>query len=447
MRIRTRLIILLVSTTAIFVATVGGIFYADYKIDQGLASTREAYSIVTQVAQLNRLGIEVNATGLPRVKRQWSRKVVALRKSIEAYDGASQTVARMLRELTQLEMTFKEIARIYREESSPGFSGDFSKARFYRLNHLTVLLHSLSTMAERVATENVARAKADQQKRDIWLAAIGVILFIAAVVWSLTLWNGIMTPVRRLLFGIHEVSQGDFDYRVAQTGKGDSNELNNIIKSFNSMLDRLQSLTVSRKRLLDTTELERSRIGRELHDGICQGLTAVRLQGEARGQDDNLSTKWLSENLLSLHNEVQRIVKDLRPAMLDELGLIATLRWFAEQNASQIRVKLRVDVEEQDIPRTLRTPIFRIIQESTSNAIRHGRADTIHIQISGTNNELDVSIEDNGQGFAPITPTFGNGLPGIGERVEAEKGQLTIDSAPGRGCCIMISFPLPDGSS
>ncbi len=253
---------------------------------------------------------------------------------------------------------------------------------------------------------------------------------------------GIMSPLRKMLNAIQIVGHGGMDHRIPPSKK--NNEINALSKSFNAMLDRLQDLTVSRNKVLIATDEERNRIGRDLHDGICQMMTGIRLQMEmlAYHNGNNETIAEIIKNLRQAQNETQRIVRNLHPAMLDEMGLIATIKWFMGHQKDHITLSLNIDIEEHDIPKHLHTPIFRIIQEASSNAIRHGRAESMHIQITRENGELDIFIEDDGRGFSLSAPVFGNGLVNIRERVEANLGELTIDTKPGRGCSIIAAFPV-----
>lgn len=444
MKIRTRLLILFASVAVVFVATLGGIFYADYQIDQTLYSSKNAYEIVNRVSGLNRLVTEISNSGLQRIRQQWGAMSVSLRVALDRHLERDTDIASMTQELGQLDTAFQKLMDMYAEEKEQGFSVDFSEAKKYRLNNISVLLHSLSNKADTIATDNFKRVRDVQLARDTFLLSIGVLWCIAVALWATTLWNGFMSPLQRLLKAIEVVGRGDMSHRIRIVGNG--NEMNNLTRSFNSMLDRLQDLTVSRNRVLTATDQERKRIGRDLHDGICQMMTGIRLQAEslARKDKDNRTLCDIVDNLKQAQVETQRIVKALHPAMLDEMGIIATMQWLVEQVQGTTSVTLSLDVDEADIPPDLHTPIFRITQEAINNTIRHGEAKTIHVQMVRQNDDLDLFIEDDGHGFNPASPNRGNGLINIRERVEANGGEFSIDSAPGRGCCIIASFPISD---
>ncbi|WP_203529431.1 ATP-binding protein [Pseudodesulfovibrio sp. JC047] len=423
-------------------ATLIGMMYVDSSIEKAMDSSQEAYQLVNEVASLNRLATEMNKAGIVRIKQQWKMKIDSLHTAIKKHPAEPQILSKMLHQVQQLDVTFTKMLAMYEKEVASDFSGNFTQARFYRLNHISILLKSLASLVNEIAVKNYDRVRVLQQNRDYFLGAVGLAWFFALAFWSYTLWIGIMIPMRKLLKSIDVVSKGDLSCRVL-IDDGE-NEINNLMRSFNGMLDRLQDLTVSRKALLDATEQERSRIGRELHEGICQTLTAVRLK-LSNLEISPLNFEQIQEVsacLSQTSKEIRLIVKELRPAMLDELGLVSTLNWFAKENKDRIITKLYVNVPETVIPARLRTPIFRIVQEATSNAIRHGEADTIHIQMNCTRDILDVTIEDNGKGFDPTRHYVGNGLITIRERVEAERGEFFLDTTKGRGCFMSASFPL-----
>ncbi len=441
MRIKTRLVFLFTSVAVVVTATLCGMFYAEHKIDEALSLSRKAYVIVHSVSELNRLATEINNSGIPRIHMQWDKKMPSLWKALGEYQGDTETTARLHREVALLDSTFSKLIKTFDNQTPSNISANFSQARIYRLNHLTVLLHSISTLADNIAKKRYEQIQSVQEKRNLFLLACGAVWCVMVIIWTSALWTGIMTPLHRLLRSIKTVGQGDLGHRVKITGNG--NEINSLILSFNSMLDRLQELTVSRKRIFDTTEQERTRIGRDLHDGISQMLASIKLQLEviSHNSTDKKAILKVMRDLVRAQKEIQRIVKDLRPVMLDDYGLILTLQWFCDQGGTDINFQLNVYIDEKDIPKKLHTPIFRIVQEATSNAQHHGKADTIQIQINKGENTIDLCVEDNGQGFDTGLKTTGNGLGNMRERVAAEQGDFIVDSSKGCGCCIIASFP------
>lgn len=210
--------------------------------------------------------------------------------------------------------------------------------------------------------------------------------------------------------------------------------------------------------LLTVQERERQRIALDLHDVLGQSLTLIKLSledtsrllaanetSEAAGQLQRLKLK-----VNDAFDEVRRISKDLRPSMLDDLGLLATLSWFFREvgtTCPDMMIEKDFDVREADIPAALRIVIFRIVQEATGNIIKHAHADCIRVKIGKTGGVLHFSIEDNGLGFDQAAMSRrsslekGLGLLSMHERAELSGGECEIESAPGKGTRIRVSWP------
>lgn len=204
--------------------------------------------------------------------------------------------------------------------------------------------------------------------------------------------------------------------------------------------------------LLNVQENERKRVARELHDGINQTLSAIKFSLETRlsRMDGNKAPEGMSiERIISLvHNgieEARRIQMDLRPPMLDDLGVVATLQWFTREFRAvydHVRVDVEVDVNEEDISDTLKVVLFRIVQEAFNNTSRHSYADTVRLSIKQVNEHIELSIVDNGVGFDMGTAKMGVGLGSMKERAELSLGSLQVSSAPQQGTAITASWPV-----
>jgi signal transduction histidine kinase/streptogramin lyase len=216
---------------------------------------------------------------------------------------------------------------------------------------------------------------------------------------------------------------------------------------------RLRSLT---RQLEDAKEEEKRRIARELHDEMGQLLSAIKIDLKALGrlpaQSDERGARiadaiGLVDNMIG---HVRAMALDLRPPLLDELGLVAALRGYAE--GQSVRTGVPIGVEANAGAETLRpdTAIaaFRIVQEAVNNTLRHASADRITVSVRADENRLLLSVRDDGRGFdvaeALQRAATGRhlGLLGMRERVEALGGRLEIDSTPGQGTEIRASVPL-----
>lgn len=210
---------------------------------------------------------------------------------------------------------------------------------------------------------------------------------------------------------------------------------------------------------LTIQEAERQRIAADLHDGLGQSLSLVNMSienvssllgaGEPAKAAECLDR--LKPKVKEMMEEVRRIAMNLRPATLDSLGVLATLSWyFRELDAACPSIKLQRDfsVEESDVPGFLKTPIFRILQEASSNAIKHARANRIKVRLVKKRGALELSIEDNGKGFDPAEVAGqselnrGLGLQSMRERAVLSCGIYELKSAPKKGTRICVRWPL-----
>ncbi len=211
-------------------------------------------------------------------------------------------------------------------------------------------------------------------------------------------------------------------------------------------------------RLMTAQEDERKRICRDLHDSIGQSLVAIKFGVEnvlakTEQQGDKASVELLENLILVIQRaseEARRIQTNLRPSLLDDLGITATISWFCrdfETLYSGIRVEKEINIEEQEVPEPFKVDMFRIIQEALNNVAKHSRADLVRLVLRRTHGQIDLVIEDNGQGFDPeyvwsVNKTdAGVGLTGMKERAELSGGAFLIDSHRGKGTIVQASWP------
>ncbi len=216
-----------------------------------------------------------------------------------------------------------------------------------------------------------------------------------------------------------------------------------------------KELRILSNQLLSAEEKERKRMARELHDGIGQALSAIKFSVENSLR--NLRDSPYESELKSLEaliplaqktiEEVRRIVKDLRPSILDDLGILATITWFCRefQNVyADIRINRELEIQEIDIPSPLKTVIYRILQEALNNVAKHSRADRVDLKLQKTQNGMELIVSDNGTGF-DLNQTIslhasrrGFGLASMRERAELSGGKFEIRSEPGYGTTIKV---------
>jgi PAS domain S-box-containing protein len=216
-----------------------------------------------------------------------------------------------------------------------------------------------------------------------------------------------------------------------------------------------KELRILSNQLLSAEEKERKRIARELHDGIGQALSAIKFSVENAllelREETNPIDLGALETVIPLTQktieEVRRIVKDLRPSILDDLGIIATIGWFCREFKNVytgIRIETTIDIKEDEVPRRFKTIIYRILQEALNNVAKHSQANFVHLRLRKNATGMELSIHDNGRGFnldqamSLKTSRRGFGLASMRERAELSGARFEIDSTIGRGTTVRV---------
>ena len=221
-------------------------------------------------------------------------------------------------------------------------------------------------------------------------------------------------------------------------------------------MDALEQQQELRRELLRHTvraqEDERARIARELHDETAQTLSAFTLE-LATLQNDKLrksDMKQTVERLQTLSRDMSqglyRLVHDLRPAQLDDLGLVPAMRFLVDQDCCPLglRVNIEVNGTPRRLPALVETVLFRVGQEALANLARHAQVHEGRVEIVYGGTDVTLRVVDRGRGFDPTEnfhPPHGWGLAGMKERVESIDGTLQIISAPGQGTTIEVCVP------
>jgi signal transduction histidine kinase len=222
--------------------------------------------------------------------------------------------------------------------------------------------------------------------------------------------------------------------------------------------DELTKREALRRELLRHTvraqEEERTRIARELHDETSQVLTAFSLDLATLRTVvcDRTEVKNLVDRLQELSKQMSqglyRLVHDLRPAQLDDLGLIAALEYLKDESVSAgLDVSMDIHGKARRLDSVVETVLFRVAQEALQNVVRHAQVRLARIVLVYQSQEITLKIEDSGVGFNPVqsfAPPRGWGLAGMRERVESVGGQLSIESRPGIGTIVEVAVPVFD---
>ena len=226
-----------------------------------------------------------------------------------------------------------------------------------------------------------------------------------------------------------------------------------LLQQSRQMQEQLRHLS---HQLLSAQEEERKTISRELHDQIAQILTGINVQLASLKTEARLNTKDLEKRITSTQRLVEKSVKivhrfarELRPSVLDDLGLIPALHSFVKAFAKRthLRVRLRIFAGVEQLDAAKRTVLFRVAQESLTNVARHARATHVEMCIEKVSDSVHMQVKDNGKSFLverTLHAIKNNrlGLLGMRERVEMVGGSFGIKSAPGKGTTIEVLIPF-----
>ena len=224
-------------------------------------------------------------------------------------------------------------------------------------------------------------------------------------------------------------------------------------KTENALRESESQVTNLTSQLLLAEEKERKRIANELHDSLGQSLNAIAISVRTTLEKVGNKVKTGFESLEAIMpiiqqsiDEVRRIGMNLRPALLDDLGLLPTLGWFVrdyQKTYPGIRVEKQTEIEEIQVPDPMKAVVYRILQEATNNIAKHSEANLVSISLTRTKDgRIELVIEDNGIGFDMESVKKGLGLGSMRERAELSGGSFDIESVKGKGTLIRASWPI-----
>lgn len=231
-----------------------------------------------------------------------------------------------------------------------------------------------------------------------------------------------------------------------------------LLEQSRRMQEQLRLLS---RELLSAQEEERKKISRELHDVIAQTLTTINVRLAALKKEATFSTKGLERSIARTQQLVQesveivhRFARELRPTVLDDLGLIPALHTFLKtfREETGIRVSLSAFAKVEQVNGDKRTVLYRVAQEALTNVARHAQASSVHVQIQKLDGAICLKIRDDGKGFQEERVLHAKkskrlGLLGMRERLEMVGGRFAIESVPGKGTTVIAQIPLMNRSS
>ncbi|WP_226580635.1 sensor histidine kinase [Halobacillus litoralis] len=233
--------------------------------------------------------------------------------------------------------------------------------------------------------------------------------------------------------------------------------LNYLTKDFKHVSDALENAKEKQQfglQIIEAQEEERRRLSREIHDGPAQMLANVMLRSDLvertyreRGIDEAMEeVKSVRSLVRSALYEVRKIIYDLRPMALDDLGLIPTLKKYlatVEEYNESMQITFTSFGTERRLESKYEVALFRLIQESVQNAVKHAEASIIKVKVEMKPSAVSIIVKDDGRGFDPSKKKDKSfGLMGMRERVDMLDGELNIDSSIGEGTIVTIHLPI-----
>lgn len=291
-----------------------------------------------------------------------------------------------------------------------------------------------------------------------------VLTMLLGLLVNIALIRASFRPLFGLMYTIRKVSAGDTHTR-AKVAATDT-EIGELAQAFNKMLDGLEQARKDQAILiLQAQEEERRRLALELHDESSQNLsallihTAILRQSLQAVPDERAAQPFytqINEGLQGLNHltqitldSIRILAQQLRPSVLDDLGLFSALRWLAEDSRERLHLPVEIQLEDiEDIIRSQQhsdlyeTTLFRIAQESLTNAARYAHPQ--HVWLSVTQNQQSICLQvcDDGIGFDSTQKYAGLGIAGMRERANLLEGSLTITSQGGQGTSVEVVLPL-----
>ncbi len=328
--------------------------------------------------------------------------------------------------------------------------------------------------------QEVVLAPASALKRGFLL--LGIITIATSVLLTVGITKGVLRPVEQLIKVTRRIGEGDLSARVEYSG---SDEIGELARSFEQMRQRLatsleyikkQNIELERRvkertrqleesqrkiasllrQVINTQEEERKRIARELHDETMQELSAFLMRLEyCRLYPESITDEKIDEMknmVIKILDGIRNTIQNLRPTVLDDLGLEAGIRWLLERNLKDKGINYFLTIKgdrDRRLEPQMEITLFRIIQEAIMNIAKHSEAENVYVVIKNSKESIEVDIEDDGKGFN-VEKVLGDismdgrglGLLGMKERASLFDGELNICSSEGMGTRVSLRFPI-----
>jgi len=319
-----------------------------------------------------------------------------------------------------------------------------------KATHRPVVIHG------RILGEFVITPDPSYEIAEIWndtfgLLGLGLLFFLVAngvVYWAV---DRALHPINKILNALTQLEHGHLDARLPLFSLP---ELSNVSNKFNTMAQTLQNSTINNQRLtqqmISLQEVERKNVAHDLHDEIGQHLTAISIDATTilKTKDiksAHISAMAISEVTSQMMGIVREMLQRLKPAMIEEMGLHASLHDLVEswrQRNRGISTSVSISSQLNHINETVAITAYRIVQECLTNITKYANARLVTIKVEVKDEYLKLLVQDNGRGLDDGFTSKGFGLAGMRERVEGLGGVFHLSSEPNAGVLIEISLPV-----
>ena len=333
----------------------------------------------------------------------------------------------------------------------------------------TVSMPSGTSITMMVGIPTSVAYAAANRRLAISLSTLGVVALVTIVIAERMTARMFTRKIENVVRAARRLSAGDLAARTGETWTGD--EIGELARTFDAMAwtleqrtrdlqQAVESLRALTAKLETVREEERTRISRELHDDVGQALTGVRMDLDRLGErveraglpEDQrapINAKLVSACKLvdSALDTARRVSRQLRPSVLDVLGLRAAIEWQLEELRTRtgLSAEIIADADVPSLPEPVTVALFRIVQESLTNVMRHAQASAVTVRLGVEGDQVVIEVMDNGRGFdagASAGATFALGLLGMRERAAAVGGTCEIVAQPGEGTIVRAAVPM-----
>ncbi len=378
-------------------------------------------------AELSRLYREPASANLP-VGAQLTRALPALATLLRGFNGEPYRVT--LTDADGQELAASDAPR-------PGGAGGLLETKA-QVGRTDWTIHLVQPMSE-------ALGPVFWLRRLLVAGSIVSCVFVILLAWGAA--QSVRRPIVRLTADAQRLANGDLEQPIAPAGIDEIGQLAAALERMRQALAQDELLGRLLRKVIAAQEEERKRLARELHDETLQQLTALGMHLDLMpGPKRPAEARRLVDQMI---DDLHRVIYDLRPSILDDLGLLPAIHWYAERLSSRgVAVQFEFPEAPLDLTPEARIAVYRVVQEALSNIERHANAETVLVACNVSADELTLEIEDDGKGFEPEKVRQprengqGLGLLGMRERLSLLGGTCNVESQPGQGTRVLIRLPL-----